>query len=92
VDGAVGGHGAARGDERLARHLAAEHAGGALRWADAAEQVGLQLFQVEQPDQPVENGLAAWHAVGVDVGNGGRTRHRRILSGGGPCTNGTFDR
>src|SRR5256885_1208573 len=70
VDGAVVRHGADGGDERLPRHLAAEDAGGALRRADAAEEVDLQLLQVEQPDQPVEHGLAARHAVGVGIGNG----------------------
>jgi hypothetical protein len=80
MDGAVVGHRADGGDEGLARHLTTEHPGRAFRRADPAEQVDLQLLEVEQLHQPVEHGLAARHAIGVGIGNGGRTGHRRILS------------
>ena len=49
---------AAGGDQRLPGHLAAEHPlPGRLR-ADSAEDVLLDLLEVEQPDQTVDDGLA----------------------------------
>ena len=48
--------GAARGDERLARDLTAEHALAVLVRAQAAEQVHLELLELEEFDQLVERG------------------------------------
>ena len=45
---------AARGDERLPRDLAAEHTLAVLVGAHAAEQVDLELFEVQQLDELVE--------------------------------------
>ena len=49
-------HGAARGDQRLPGHLAAEDPLAVLLRAPAAEDVHLELLQVEERDQPVECG------------------------------------
>ena len=48
--------GPARRDQRLARHLAAEHALAVLVGAQPAEEVDLELLQREQVDQLVECG------------------------------------
>ncbi len=69
MHGAVVVDGAPGGDERLPRDLAAEDPGGALRRADAAEQVALEPLEVEQPDEPVEGDLPG--------GDGGVGRCRR---------------
>ena len=47
-------HRASGGDERLAGHLAAEHALAVLVGGDAAEDVHLDGFEIEQVDQVVE--------------------------------------
>ena len=49
-------HRAARGDQRLPGHLAAEDPLAVLLRAAAAEDVHLELLQVEERDQPVERG------------------------------------
>ncbi len=48
VDGAAGGH------QRLPQHLATEHALRPLLGAAAAEDVHLELFEVEERDQGVQ--------------------------------------
>ena len=59
-------HRAARGDERLARHLAAEHPLCVLLRAATTEQVHLERFEVEQRDEVVEGGLG--HRARVTAG------------------------
>jgi hypothetical protein len=82
VDLTVVGHGAARGDQCLARDLAAEHAWRAVRRADSAEQVHLELFQVEQPHQPVERDLPGYlFGLSGRCTGLGRGTHAGILSG-----------
>src|SRR2546426_9564547 len=49
-------HGAARGDQRLPGHLAAEDPLAVLLRAPAAEDVHLELPPGEEPDQPVQCG------------------------------------
>ena len=48
-------HGAARGDQRLPGHLAAEHPLESLVGAPAAEDVDLDLLEVEQFQQVVQS-------------------------------------
>ncbi len=64
MHGAVGVDGAPRGDERLPGDLAAEDPRGALRRADAAEQVPLEALEVEERDEPVEGDLPGGDGVG----------------------------
>ena len=54
VGGPVVGDGASGGDERLGRHLAAEDAGDEGRAGCAAEDVLLDLLQVEQIEEGLE--------------------------------------
>ncbi len=67
---AIGGHGPPGRDQRLPGHLPAEHADGAVRRADPAEQVHLELLQVEQLHEAVEGVLAAGDAVDGELGLG----------------------
>ena len=50
----VGGHGPPGGDQRLPRHLAAEHPLDPLVGRPAAEDVHLDLLQVKQVEQLVK--------------------------------------
>ncbi len=54
VHRAVGLHGAARRDQRLARDLPPEHPLAVLLGRDAAKEVHLEGFEIEQRDQVVE--------------------------------------
>ena len=62
-------HGPAGGDERLADHLAAEHALPADLRAAAAEQVVLELLEVEDGEKIVD-GAATW-VMGSRAGQSG---------------------
>ena len=50
-------HGAPRRDQRLAEHLPAEHALPAVLRARAAEQVHLDLLEVQEVDQSLKEGF-----------------------------------
>ena len=54
-------HGAARGDEGLARDLTAEHPLLVLVGAEAPEQVHLELLEVEEGDEVVERARHGAH-------------------------------
>ena len=77
----VGVDGAPRRDERLPRDLPAEHALAVLVGADAAEQVHLELLELEQVDQIVERTRpsAAQMLLGATLN---RRRPRRFRRGG----------
>ncbi len=75
MDLAVVGDGPAGRDQRLPGHLAAEHPGRAVRRAHPAEQVELELLEVEQLDELVEDGLAARPAVGGGLDGNGHAEH-----------------
>ena len=68
---ALGVHGAPGRDQRLPGHLTAEHPLPVHLRTATAEDVLLDLLQVEQPDQPVDGPLAAGRTVrlvGLDRG------------------------
>ncbi|GAA3151602.1 hypothetical protein GCM10010521_44090 [Streptomyces rameus] len=77
VHRAVAVRGAAGGDQCLARHLAAEDPLQGLLRAAATEDVDLDLFQVEQVDQPLGRIRHRWDSPWVTTGREWLTAGRR---------------
>ncbi len=73
VNRAVARHGAPRGDQRLAGHLAAEHPLNRLVGRPATEDVDLDLLQVKQVKQFVQ---AVTHPRTTGVCSTGKNRDR----------------
>ncbi len=63
VDVAVGVHRAGRRHQRLARHLAAEHALAVLVGLGAAEDVDLDRFEIEQLDEVAQRVRHGGHSA-----------------------------